>query len=60
MNDSTKPFPPVWTEQRAIGWLDVDMLGRIRPQALFAFLLDAASNHAEGSALDTRSWPPGT
>ena len=42
-------IPPIWKEQRAIGWFDVDVLGRLRPQTLFAYLLDAASNHAQGS-----------
>lgn len=45
-------IPPVWTEQRSIGWLDVDVLGRLRPQTLYGYLLDAASNHALGTAYD--------
>ena len=43
------PIPPIWQEERTISWLDVDLLGRLRPQTLFAYLLDAASNHAQGS-----------
>jgi medium-chain acyl-[acyl-carrier-protein] hydrolase len=35
-------------DQHAIGWLDVDVLGRLRPESLFAWLLEAASSHAEG------------
>jgi medium-chain acyl-[acyl-carrier-protein] hydrolase len=44
-----RSFPPSWTEQRAISWLDVDLRGRLRPHALFAYLLNAASGHAQGS-----------
>jgi acyl-ACP thioesterase len=41
--------PPILSEQRTIGWFDVDVRRRLRPQALFAYLLDAASKHAEGT-----------
>jgi medium-chain acyl-[acyl-carrier-protein] hydrolase len=44
------PISPIWQERRAIGWFDVDVLGRLRPQTLFAYFLDAASGHAEGTS----------
>jgi len=40
------PVPLVWKENRLIESFDVDILGRLRPQTLFAFLLNAAWNHA--------------
>ncbi len=40
------PVPIVWKENRLIESFDVDILGRLRPQTLFAFLLNAAWNHA--------------
>ena len=40
---------PFWTEQRLIESFDVDMLGRLRPQTLFAFLLNSAWNHTRGT-----------
>lgn len=43
------PIPPAWKDQHAIGWLDVDVVGRLRPESLFAWLLEAASSHAEGT-----------
>jgi acyl-ACP thioesterase len=42
------PVSIVWKENRLIESFDVDMLGRLRPQTLFAFLLNAAWNHANG------------
>ena len=44
------PTPPVWTEQRLIESFDVDAFGRLRPQALFAYLLNAAWNHAKSTS----------
>lgn len=41
--------PTVWIEKKLIESFDVDILGRLRPQTLFAFLLNAAWNHANGS-----------
>ena len=41
--------PPVWKEKRLIASFDVDALGRLRPQTLFAFLLNSAWNHANKS-----------
>lgn len=43
------PVPVVWKETRLIESFDVDILGRLRPQTLFAFLLNSAWNHANGS-----------
>jgi acyl-ACP thioesterase len=40
------PVPNIWTEKRLIESFDVDILGRLKPQILFAFLLNAAWNHA--------------
>jgi medium-chain acyl-[acyl-carrier-protein] hydrolase len=40
--------PAVWKEKRLIESFDVDIQGRLRPQTLFAFLLNAAWNHASG------------
>jgi acyl-ACP thioesterase len=40
--------PTVWKEERLVESFDVDILGRLRPQTLFAFLLNAAWNHASG------------
>ena len=44
--DSTAP---IWEEQRIIEPFDVDILGRLRPQTLFAYLLNSAWNHARGT-----------
>ncbi|RPJ38411.1 MAG: hypothetical protein EHM27_11225 [Deltaproteobacteria bacterium] len=44
--DSTAP---IWEEQRIIESFDVDILGRLRPQTLFAYLLNSAWNHAKGT-----------
>jgi medium-chain acyl-[acyl-carrier-protein] hydrolase len=44
-----RSLPPIWTERRVIGWLDVDLAGRLRPETLFGYLLDAAAGHAQGS-----------
>ncbi len=44
------PIPQVWTEQRCIEMFDSDVRGRLRPQTLFAYLLDAAVNHASMSS----------
>ncbi len=38
--------PSVWREQRLIESFDVDILGRLRPQNLLAYLLNSAWNHA--------------
>lgn len=40
------PVPIVWKEKRLIESFDVDIFGRLRPHTLFAFLLNAAWNHA--------------
>lgn len=45
-----RDIPPVWREQRAVEACDVDTVGRLRPQALLACLLNAAWNHARGSS----------
>ncbi len=42
--------PTIWKEQRIIDAFDVDPLGRLRPQMLFAYLLNAAWNHARGTS----------
>jgi medium-chain acyl-[acyl-carrier-protein] hydrolase len=39
----------IWKEQRRIESFDVDILGRLRPQTLFAYLLNSAWNHAKGT-----------
>ena len=41
--------PAVWREDRLIESYDVDILGRLRPQTLFAYLLHAAWKHAAGT-----------
>ncbi len=38
-----------WKELRRIESFDVDMRGRLRPQILFAYLLNSAWNHASGT-----------
>jgi acyl-ACP thioesterase len=43
------PTVPVWKEQRLVESFDVDIRGRLRPQTLFAYLLNAAWNHAQGT-----------
>jgi medium-chain acyl-[acyl-carrier-protein] hydrolase len=42
--------PTVWKEQRLIESFDVDILGRLRPQILLAYLLNSAWNHAKGTS----------
>jgi acyl-ACP thioesterase len=39
----------IWEEQRLIESFDVDILGRLRPQILFAYLLNSAWNHSKGT-----------
>ena len=39
----------IWEEQRLIESFDVDILGRLRPQTLLAYLLNSAWNHAKGT-----------
>jgi acyl-ACP thioesterase len=39
----------IWKEQRVVESFDVDILGRLRPQTLFAYLLNSAWNHARGT-----------
>jgi medium-chain acyl-[acyl-carrier-protein] hydrolase len=41
--------PDIWKELRLIEPFDVDTLGRLRPQTLFAYLLNSAWNHAKGT-----------
>ena len=41
--------PSTWKEQRLIESFDVDTLGRLRPQTLFAYLLNSAWNHVKGA-----------
>jgi medium-chain acyl-[acyl-carrier-protein] hydrolase len=43
------PVPVIWKEKRLVESFDVDILGRLRPQTLFAFLLNSAWNHANKS-----------
>jgi len=38
-----------WEERRRIESFDVDIRGRLRPQTLFAYLLNAAWNHAKST-----------
>lgn len=42
-------FPSIWKEERLIEPFDVDAMRRLRPQTLFAFLLNSAWNHAKGT-----------
>lgn len=49
VTESMAKVPAVWREQRLIESYDVDLLGRLRPQTLFAYLLNAAWNHAAGT-----------
>lgn len=42
--------PGIWKEERLIESFDVDVLGRLHPQTLFAYLLNAAWNHAKGTS----------
>jgi len=39
----------IWKEKRLIESFDVDILGRLRPQTLLAYLLNSAWNHAKGT-----------
>ena len=41
--------PSIWKEQRLIESFDVDTLGRLRPQTLFAYLLNSARKHPKGT-----------
>jgi len=41
--------PGIWKEERLIESFDVDVLGRLHPQTLFAYLLNSAWNHAKGT-----------
>ena len=41
--------PGIWKEERLIESFDVDIMGRLRPRALFAYLLNAAWSHARGT-----------
>jgi acyl-ACP thioesterase len=41
--------PNVWKEDRVIESFDVDILGRLRPQMLFSYLLNSAWNHTRGT-----------
>lgn len=41
--------PDVWREMRRVESFDIDAAGRLRPQALFAYLLNGAWNHASGT-----------
>jgi medium-chain acyl-[acyl-carrier-protein] hydrolase len=41
--------PGIWKEQRFIESFDVDTMGRLRPQTLFAYLLNSAWKHAKGT-----------
>jgi medium-chain acyl-[acyl-carrier-protein] hydrolase len=42
--------PNIWREQRLIESFDVDSRGRLRPQTLLAYLLNAAWHHANGTS----------
>jgi medium-chain acyl-[acyl-carrier-protein] hydrolase len=42
-------IPEIWNERRTIESFDVDMQGRLRPQALLAYLLNSAWNHTRGT-----------
>lgn len=42
--------PKDWKETRIVESFDVDLSGRIRPHALFSYLLNAAWNHAKASS----------
>ena len=44
------PLCNAWKEQRTVESYDVDIAGRLRPQALFACLLNSAWNHARGTS----------
>jgi medium-chain acyl-[acyl-carrier-protein] hydrolase len=41
--------PSIWKQQRVIEPFDVDTLGRLRSQTLFAYLLNSAWSHAKGT-----------
>jgi len=45
----------IWKEQREVESFEVDMNGRLRAHFLFAFLLNAAWNHAEAFEFDHRA-----
>jgi medium-chain acyl-[acyl-carrier-protein] hydrolase len=42
-------IPDTWTEQRHIESFDVDITGRLRPQTLLSYLLNAAWSHASNT-----------
>lgn len=42
-------IPGTWREQRLIESFDVDVRGRLRPQHMFAYLLNSAWNHTKGT-----------
>jgi medium-chain acyl-[acyl-carrier-protein] hydrolase len=48
--DQTGQAPSLWREQRLMESFDVDILGRLRPQNLLAYLLNSAWNHANGTS----------
>ncbi|RPH50810.1 MAG: hypothetical protein EHM85_09010 [Desulfobacteraceae bacterium] len=41
--------PDIWREERIIESFDADMMGRLRPQTLFLFLMNSAWNHTRGT-----------
>jgi medium-chain acyl-[acyl-carrier-protein] hydrolase len=43
-------IPADWKEQRLVESYDVDLSGRLRPQVLFAYILNSAWNHAKSSS----------
>ena len=40
----------VWNEQRTVESFEIDMNGKLKPHILFAYLLNSAWNHAQGTA----------
>jgi acyl-ACP thioesterase len=42
-------IPPIWEESRQIESFDVDIRGKLRPQMMFSWLLNAAWNHTRGT-----------
>lgn len=42
-------IPPIWKENRQIESFDVDIRGKLRPQIMFSWLLNAAWNHTRGT-----------
>jgi medium-chain acyl-[acyl-carrier-protein] hydrolase len=47
ISDQMGLVPGIWKEQRVIESFDVDALGRLHPQTLFTYLLNAAWHHAK-------------